>query len=854
MKSAIIKPVFALIALFVCSVVQGQTDSTLATSDTTGRDSMLISLPVSKGGLKQQVKYKATDSVRFSLRESKVYLYGNAEVIYGDMQLNAAFIEVDFKTNDLHATGVKDSTGKLTDKPRFQSQGKDYTADEMWYNFKTKKGISSGVITTESDGFVRGEKFLKDSADNIFVRNATFTTCRAPHPHFWIEAGKFKIVPKKQVVSGPANLVIEGVNTPLFVPFAFFPISQNRSKGLVFGTYGETQDRGFFLANWGYYVPVNDYFDLKLTADYYFRGSYGFHLVSRYRKRYRFNGQFGFDYNKNYFGEKESPDFTVSNDYALRWNYQRDAKARPGSSFSANVNFVTRNQLRNNSNEVNDILATNANSSVNYAKSFLNRKINLSASGRLDQNLSTGDLNMRLPDVNLNLVRVQPFKDLPGSRNKKGYLRNLGFSYQTLVQNSLKINQDSILETGRNTFRLRPDVRDNMKFGIKHSVPISTSFKALKYFNLSPTASFTDFWYFRTIAKRWENDTLVTETVDGFERASTFSTGLSLNTTIFGYKQFKKGKIYAIRHVMRPTLSAQWSPAYNEQERAGFRMVQTDTSGTRTWYSIFEEGLLGRPGGGANGSLNLGIGNNLEMKVRSERDTSNGGIRKIKIIESFNVSTGYNFLADSLNLNQIGLSGNTTLFEKVTLSFGGGLDPYGFAYDSTARRNVRINQFTVQDGKLARLTNARVSMSTNLNPQALKRKTGPGINESELEVINAYSQYFVDFSIPWSLNLSYSFNYFRSFDEEPAKEQTMTFNGDIKLTDNWKIGFSSGYNFKRKESTLTRVDFFRDLHCWEFSFGWIPTGTFRRFDFVIRVKSSTLQDLKLTRRGFWYDN
>lgn len=770
------------------------------------------------------------------------------------MQLNAAFIEVDFKSNEIHATGELDSSGALAGKPRFQSQGKDYTADEMWYNFKTKKGISSGVITTESDGFVRGEKFLKDSAENIFVRNATFTTCRAPEPHFWIEAGKFKIVPKKQVVSGPANLIIEGVNTPLVVPFAFFPISQNRSKGLVFGNYGETDNRGFFLANWGYYVPLNDFFDLKLTADYYFRGSYGFHVVSRYRKRYKFNGQFAFDYNKNYFGEKESPDFTVSNDYALRWNYQRDAKAKPGSSFNANVNFVTRNQLRNNSNEVNDILATNANSSVNYAKSFLNRKVNLSASGRLDQNLSTGDLNMRLPDVNLNLVRVQPFKDLPGSRNKKGYLRNLGFSYQTLMQNSLQINQDSILETGRNTFKFKPQVADNMRFGIKHAIPLSTAFKAFKYFNISPNASFTDFWYFRTIEKKWENDTLITEQVNGFERASTFSSGISMNTTIFGYHQFRKGKIYAIRHVMRPTLSAQWSPEYNEQERAGFRQVQTDTSGQTAWYSIFEQGLLGRPGGGRTGSLNLGIGNNLEMKVRSERDTSNGGIRKIKLIESFNISTGYNFLADSLNMSQIGLSGNTTLFEKVTLSFGGGLDPYTFLFDSSLNRNVRINQFEIENGKLARLTNARVSMSTNLNPQALKRKTGPGINEAELEVINTYRQYFVDFTIPWSLNLSYSFNYFRTFDEDPATEQTMTFNGDVKLTENWKVGFSSGYNFKRKETTLTRVDFFRDLHCWEFSFGWIPTGTFRRFDFVIRVKSSTLQDLKLTRRGFWYDN
>ncbi len=855
--------VFTFIALFVCRNVQAQVDSALVIPDSAmviadssriGEDSFSLSIKPAKGGLETVVDYKSRDSVRLNVPGKKVYLYGKAVVVYGDMKLEADFIEVDFATNDLHAVGVKDSAGIVQGEPIFTSEGKVYHAEEMWYNFKTKKGISSGVLTTESDGVLRGKKILRDSTGNTYLKGATFTTCKAPEPHFWIEADKFKVVDRSQVVSGPANLVIEGVNTPLFVPFAFFPINKARSKGVVIGSYGETVDRGFYLNNWGYYFPVNDYFDLKLTGDIYFRGSYGFHLVSRYRRRYKYSGQVAFDFNKNFFGEKEAPDYTVSNDYAVRWNYTKDGKSKPGTNFSANVNFVSRNQLRNNSQEVNDILATNANSSVNYSRSFLNRKLNFSTSGRIDQNLGTGELNMRLPDMNVNLVRIQPFANLSGPRSKKKALRNFGISYQSQLQNSLQINQDSIIERNNGVMRFHPDVQENIRFGVKHSMPFSTSFKAFKYFNISPSVNFADHWYFKTIEKSWENDTLITRDVRGFQRASTYSASISMNTTIYGFKQFRKGKLYAIRHVMRPTLSGSWAPQYNEQERFGYREVQSDTAGNTQWYSIFEGGILGAPSGGANGALNMSIGNNLEIKVRSEKDTSNGGLKKVKIIESLNVSSGYNFLADSLNLRNISMSGNTTLFKMLRFTFSAGFDPYDFTYDSTRSRNVRINDFSINNGKLVRMTSSRLSLSTNLNPQALKPKTSPNASEEELEVINAYSQYFVDFNIPWSLNLSYSFNFSRSFDEEARKEQTVTFNGDVKLTENWKIGFSSGYNFQRKESTLTKIDFFRDLHCWEFSFGWIPTGTYRRFDFVIRVKSATLQDLKLTRRGFWYDN
>jgi lipopolysaccharide export system protein LptA len=824
--------------------------------DTLSQDTIRMSAEQSSSGVDEPVVYEADDSVKLLVREKKVLLFGNAVVEYGDMKLEAGYIEVDFESKDIFARGIEDSTGKIVGIPIFTSEGKSYEAQEMTYNFETKKGLSSGVVTTEDDGIVRGEKFLKDSMDNIYVRNASYTTCNSKDPHFWIQSSKFKIVPNKQVVSGPANLVIAGVNTPLVVPFGFFPLNTNRSKGIILGNQGETNDRGFFIRDFGYYLPVNDFLDLTLTGDFYFNTSYGFSVQSRYIKRYRYNGSFSFKYNKNKFGEPESPDFRVSNDYNLTWRYTRDAKAKPGRSFSANVNYVSRNQLRNNSNEINDIVSTNANSSVNYSRSFFNNKLNLVSSARLNQNLSTGDLDFRLPDVNLNLRPLQPFEKLKGDKNKLQILRNLGVGYQSTLVNSLSINQDNIFDRTGNTLRLTEDVSKNLQNGMRHSIPINTKFNLFKYFNFSPRADLTEYWYLKSIEKNWTGTELVTDTVNGFRRAHGIRTALNVNTTIYGTKVFKResSKIYAFRHVVRPNLSVSWSPDYQASERFGYRTVQADAEGNETTYSIFQGGVVGGPTGSANASVNLGVNNSLEAKIRSKRDTTNGGIKKVRVLDNLGINTSYNMLADSLNLSDITFNGSTSLFNKIRMSFSGRVDPYQFGLDTALNTNVKVNRFMLQDGKLARLTNARMSINTNLNPEALKRKENANANQDELAYINQYSQYFVDFSIPWSLNLNYSLTYNKRFDEEATVDQSITFNGDVNLSENWKIGFSSGYNFTRKETTITKIDFFRDLHCWEFQFGWIPVGTFRQFDFTIRVKSATLQDLKLNRRGFWFDN
>ncbi len=862
--------IFALLVFAVCINVQiyAQTDTTsvplsdsaIIAKDTIegGKDTAVMKFPSST--LTSKVKYSAEDSIRFDLKERMVYLYYKAIVEYENMKLEADFITVDFDANEVIAVGVADSAGKMQGEPVFTLNDDKYNAREMKYNFKTKRGTSKGVMLVEAEGFIRADKVYKDSNNVSFLKGVTYTTCTHPEPHFHIQSDKFKVIPEKQVICGPANLVVAGVNTPVVIPFGFFPISKERSRGIIPpGAYGESDQRGFFIQGFGYYLPIGEHLDLQLTGDVSFRGSYGFHFRTAYRKRYKYNGNFTFDYNYNEFGEKESPDYRISKDYRVVWNYNKDSKARPGSSFNAKVNYVTKDQQRNNSRDVDDIVSTNANSNINYARSLLRNKLNLTVNARADQNLSNGDVDLDLPNVNLNLNRMQPFSKLAGPRKKYQMLRNLGFGYTMSFQNKLKFNQDSIFKpkTGSEERSLDMDALTDFSNGIRHTIPVATSFKAFQYFNISPSVSFTDYWYVKTIRKTWTGDTLLEKEVPGFARAGTYGFNVSLSTVIYGmhYSKKKGRKINAIRHVVTPTISANYKPDFTAVGEFGNREVQIDESGRKSVYSIFEDGIAGRPSGQESGSLDLRIGNNLEMKVLSKRDTTNGGIKKVKLIESFSMSSGYDFLKDSLQIRNISLSGNTTLVKVLRMNFSGSLDPYSFQYNDSLKRNVRIQEYELTENqRVGRFTNIRFGFSTNLNPEARKKFTSSKGTEQELEVINNYREYFVDFSIPWSLNLSYTYSMSRQFDEKAVKNQTIQFNGDLKLTENWKIALSSGYNFTQKELLITKIDFFRNLHCWEFSFGWIPAGQYRQFDFVIRVKAQVLQDLKLSRKGFWYDD
>lgn len=856
----LITGLFCITSLYSIAQVS---DSLIVSSDTINVDSIGFSIANHQSEIEDQVSYDAQDSTILDLQQQKAYLYGNAQIIFQDIQLNAHYIAIDFNTKDVLATGVtNDSTQLYTGRPSFNDDGKIYEADTMKYNFETKKGISYGVLTTEKDGYIHGKRVLRDSLENIYVKDAQFTTCNLPNPHFYIKADKIKVIPGKQIITGPANLVIEGINTPLVVPFGFFPIPEKRKHGILFPTFGQSQERGYNLRGLGYYIPISDFFDVQIAGDIYFRGSWGATIKSNYYKRYKYRGNLQLSYNRNEFGEPESPSYRVSNDYSFRWNYTKDAKSRPGSNFSANVNFVTSSFLKNNTTNYNDIISTNSNSSVSYSRSLFNRKLNLNIASNINQNLSTGNLTMTLPQLTANVSRQMPFKNF-NAKNKtlRSFMRNMGVSYQGTFRNEIRTIDTILIGSIQEQLSGRPSIlskslADATKNGISHRIPISTSFKALKWITVSPNVSFDEYWYLETTEKTWDdvNDTLLTNAVKGFNRAISYRTSVGLSTILYGMKIFnKERKLQAIRHVVRPNISAVWSPDFSQGEENGYRSVQTDTPQVFSTYSIYEDGLLGRPSSRPQASLNFGIGNNLEIKVKSEKDTTNGGIKKVKIIENLNLTSGYNFLADSFQLSTFRITGNTTILEKIRMTFGTTFDPYEWQLSEDGKQSYRRKDYALNTMKtLGHFTQSNLSISTNLNPEAFKRKTSSTANEQELEFINNNLDDYVDFNIPWSLNINYNMRATRPVLLEQNIMQSITFNGDIKLSENWKIGINSGYDITKKELSLTSLNFFRDLHCWQMNFEWFPIGR-QMFSFGINVKSSTLQDLKLNRRRSWFD-
>ena len=851
----------SLDSLATDSITSNSTDSSF-TLDSLGQDSVGFSIANHVSSIQENIEYEADDSIILNMQEKKAYLYGNAKIFYQDIKLNAAYIEINFDSKDLFATGIiSDTTQKYVGRPSFDDDGKIYEADTMLYNFESKKGISYGVLTTEKDGFIHGERVLRDSQENIYVKNARFTTCDLPEPHFYIKADKIKVIPKKQIVTGPANLVIAGINTPLFVPFGFFPIPEERKHGLIFPTFGESQERGFNLRGLGYYFPVNQYLDVQLKTDIYFRGSFGASLTSRYYRRYKYRGNLQLSFNRNEFGEPESPDFRVSNDYKLNWTYARDSKAKPGSNFSANVNFVTSSFLKNNTTDYQDVISTNSNSSVSYSKSFFKRKLNLSMVSNMSQNLTTGQLTTTLPQLTTSVTRQLPFKNLkPENKTARSFLNNLGFSYQGTFKNQLK-TIDTVLIAGIGEIFGRtpaigtPSLGNDFKNGASHSIPISTSFKALKWFTVNPSFSYDEYWYFKTTAKVWDSnaDTLQTfDNVNGFSRASTYRASVGLSTILYGLKQFKRGKLRAIRHVVRPNISANFSPDFSQGEKSGYRTYIDSAFKVRS-YSIYENAIIGRPSQGAVGALSFGLGNNLEIKVHSPKDTTNGGIKKVKIIESLNINSNYNFLADSFNLAVFRLSGNTTILNKIRMNFGTTFDPYGYVLNDAGTNSIKSTEYASSVmGKLGNFTTSNLTISTNLNPEAFKPKTSDKVSEEELEFINNNIQNYIDFDLPWSLNLNYNLRATTKPLIENTIEHSITINGDLSLTPNWKIGVNTGYSFTQQDISLTSITLDRDLHCWVMKFEWFPIGR-QMFSFGINVKSSTLKDLKLNRRRAWFD-
>ncbi|MBI9036610.1 MAG: LPS-assembly protein LptD [Bacteroidales bacterium] len=834
-------------------------DTLIAINDTITNDTIIEQKK--EKALKAKVDYHANDSIRLDAKNQKVFLFGGAEISYQNINLKAAYIEINFKTNTVFAKGVPDSTGKVQGMPVFSEGGQEFDAETMKYNFDTKKGLIKHVVTHEGEGYIHGEKIKKLEDGNINISSGSYTTCdNKDHPHYEFRYKKSKVIPNDKIITGPAYLVIADVPTPLFIPFGMFPNKKGQRSGIIIPSYGESANRGFFFEGGGYYWAINDYLDFKLTGDIYTRGSWAIKPLFRYSKRYKYKGSFNFNYGITVLGDKGSPDYSKNRDFAIRWSHQQDPKARPSSTFSANVNIVSKKYNKFNPTSTEQYLTNTFQSSIAYQKNW-NQKYFLTVDLSHSQNTIDETVTMNLPQISFSVNRFNPFRKKEKVGEEKWYDK-ISVNYSMNAKNYIS-TYDSLL--------FKPEMYSDMQNGIKHNVSVSSPLKILKYFNMTNSITLTDRMYFDKLDKYWVNDSIFTETdttigyvktdtLPGFNNEYDFSFSSSVSTRIYGMVGFKKGPIKAIRHVISPSISFSFRPDFGAAGWGYYKYHYNNAAHTdSTQYSIHERFIFGGAPRGKSGSISFGISNNLEIKVRSRKDTITG-YKKIKLIENFSISTAYNLAADSLKWSKVSMRGNTTLFKNINITYSSSWDPY--VLDSSGTRNLNKFEWDVNH-RLLRLDNTSwtTGLSWSLNSKKTdKKKVSKKGDEQELKEINENPDEYVDWSIPWKLNIRYTLNYGNNLDYINNKKtnnksliQTMSVNGEINVTPKWRIGFNSGYNFQEAKVTTTSINIYRDLHCWEMRFSWIPMGFRKSWNFSINVKSSILQDLKLSKKKDFRD-
>ena len=851
-----------------------QQDSTLADSllpadslmaaDTLQNDTIDLKKR-SSNAIDARVDYSAKDSIRFDVKTGKVFLYNESDISYEDINLKSAYVEIDFDKSLAYAEGMEDSTGKVFGAPVFSEGDQEYKSKSMKYNYKTKKGYILKVFTEDGDGYLHGEVIKKMDDNTINIRNGSYTTCNLEeHPHFEFRFYKSKVIPGEKIVTGPAYLTIEEVPTPLFIPFGLFPNQTGQQSGIVIPTYGESANRGFYFENGGYYWAVNDYLDLKLVGDIYTRGSWAINPQARYRKRYKYSGNIRLGYGVNKIGNEGSADYKEEKDFEVRWTHSQDPKARPNSRFSANVNIVSRQYNRYNPTSEQDFLSNSFQSSINYETNF-NNKYFLNVNASHQQSTQNKTVSMKLPEISFNVNRFYPFRK-KGKVGADKWYENISVNYTMNAVNQID-TYDSLL--------FKPGFEKDMRNGIKHSVPISSTIKVLKYLNLTNSVNITDRMYFQTIRKNYTNDStydnnIRTDTISGFRNAIDFSFNSSVTTKLYGMVAFKKGPIRAIRHVLTPTVGFSYTPDFAAEQWGYYEYYYNDASmDDSTRYSIFEDGVYGGPPADRSGRLNFSLSNNLEIKVPSKKDTVEG-LKKIVLVDNFSITASYDLAKDSLNWSEVRMSGRTRLWKGMNLTYSSAWDPY--VADSNGNR---VNKFEwTENRRLLRLKNTtwNVGMTFNLNSETFGGDDGkqkekeeperpPGVPESEFDEYMEGQEDYLDWAIPWSLNLSYNMRFTNTYEIKDGvrtkKEklvQTLSFNGDVSITPKWKIGFRSGYDFEQGKLSYTSINIYRDLHCWEMRFNWIPMGVRKSWNFTLNVKSSMLQDLKLTKKKDFRDS
>ena len=833
-----------------------------------------------KVDLDNVITFSAKDSVVLE-GQSKALMYGSGDIKYGDINLTADSINMDLHTSTVYAVGTTDSTGEVIGAPVFKDKSGEYSPKTINYNFKSERGFITDVVTQQGEGYLSGGKTKKMESGELFLKDGRYTTCdNHENPHFYLQLTKAKVKPKKNIVTGPAYMVLAGLPLPLAVPFGFFPFTDDYSSGIIFPTFGDDYQRGFYLSDGGYYFAINDNIDLALTGEIYTRGSWGLRAQSSYVKRYKFNGSFNISYLKTIYGDKGAPDYSAQTNFQILWTHSQDSKFNPNMSLSASVNFTTSGYTRNDLNSYysNAFTENTKSSTVNMTYRFPNSKWSLSTTASVSQRTQDSTLSVSFPNITVSLSQVYPFKRKRAVGDEKWY-EKIRLSYSGQLQNSLTAKQDEFFKKS-----LVKDWRN----GMKHSIPISATFNLFKYINLTPQISFTDRMYTSKVRRQWDPNAAaeVCDTSHSFYNVWDFSASMSLDTKIYGFfqpKAFLGDKVKMIRHVLTPTISLSASPDFSSDffgYYGNYSYVDQNGKTVNKKYSYFPNSLYGVPGQGKTGSVSVSLANNLEMKVKSDNDST--GEKKISLIENFTVSQSYNFAADSLNWSNI----NTSLLLRLTKNFNLNLNAVWDVYTyqlNEAGNPVRVNIPRWKAGKgLGKLSSTGTSFSYTFNNNTFKKKTDrdkpDADNNSQSSDNNSFDNDnnsdsrnrndedkdegiqlgddgYMKWEVPWSLSVNYSVNYsYGAFNKEKMEydgkwTQNLSFNGNIRPTKNWSFGFNASYNFDTHKLAYMNCNISRDLHCFTMRASFVPVGPYKSYNFHISVKSSLLSDLKYDKRS-----
>lgn len=850
----------------------------VAAADTLAvQDSLMRVDTARKGMLDMPAFSTAVDSVieDFSSGRQMIYYYGEASVTYGDMKLTAEYMEYDVERQVVYAAGVADSAGVVTGKPEMTQGGKTYSMDNVFYNFKTNKARIKNMVTTEEDGVLRGENLNMMPDRSVNISGGKYTVCDADHPHFYLRMTKAKIEtqPKQKTVFGPAYLVLADVPLyPLMLPFGFVPKRPERSSGILFPNFGEEASRGLFIKDGGVYFVMGDYFDIALTGSIYSKGSWNVNMSTRYKLRYKFNGNLDITYSNDQTGERGSTDFFQTKNFSVKWSHTQDPKAHPGTSFRASVNFSSPSNNQYNYTDINQALENQVSSSVSYSRTW--SALSVSVNALHSQNSRDSSYAITLPNITLNVNRFYPFRRKNRVGPEKWY-EQFALSYNTTLQNKINFKASEIRD---------PDFWEKMQSGMTHNFSIGLpTFTILKYLTLAPSVSYGMNWYFSSQSMYYNPETDEVETIrtglfEDFGASHNFSASASLSTRLYGMFNFRRGKLRAVRHMVSPSLSISYAPEMGTRIN-GYRVYNyTDIYGVdhSVEYNKWSGGLYSPPSPGQTASLGFQIGNNLEAKVEDKKDTTGTGLKKIKLIDNLNISGSYNFLADSMKLSNINVNMTTNVLEKVSISAGMTLDPY--AVDGQGRRYDRFNVTAVRGFRLVRLTNANVSLGFSIqgegkgkgNDGSLAGGGGGGVKvtgDSPVytrvyyhpvtgEYIPGGWIYYLNPEVPWSLSFNYSYNYSKSYqfsnDQLIVRNnhtQTLNVTGQVRITKDLNINLTSGFDITKLRLTTTQISATYDLHCFQISFSWVPIGQWKQWSFRINAKAAALADLLSYRKG-----